>query len=801
MIFLDTETCGFHGLPVLIQWAQDDGEVQLFEPWRRPFRETLELIEFFCTQEVCGFNLAFDWFHLAKIYTTFLLFPDKELIPEDYIDTIAILEEKARFTDVCIKPVKAMDLMLHARKTEFQALMDRDDIRVRKVPTSIAWELARELEKRIRFDDIYFAKAKDKYAPKWKVYDIKDSEGRVNKDFKDIVLKFKASGGLKNLYRHVMKIKDPIFAFKDIEVAKEFRPVEIGYAPFALAVAPDAIETGDWKGAWPEVIYHHIGHWGYSEDARKYAGDDVVYTRTLWNHFGCPQPGDDDSELACAVAVCRWRGFAISRGRLEILKRRAKRRIADIFNATAKYKKGKTKRKASAVPPRVAKAYLQEVMHPEEILAMHGSTKKTVLEEIETWLTDCECQTGPEKITDCQKCHGTGTHKHPAAKRAREILDARQAEKEIELYDKLLLAGRFHASFIVIGTLSSRMAGTDGLNAQGIKHQKYVRRAFPLADRLSETLLVTLPDGEQVYIETLATSLCGGDFKSFEVSIADVVFDDKRIHQDLLSGKKIHAQLGMELFPGHTYEQILASDGTDNDMYDKGKKGVFLIFYAGDEGTFKRKLGIPLEIGKPAFERFINARPGIVKFRKKKQEDHGALRQPNGIGSKIEYHEPKDYVESFLGFRRYFTLENKVVKALFEMAQDPPAAIRNAKIKVLRRDRVQTAAGAAQSALYGAAFGIVSGIIRQATNHEIQSPGGMITKGVQRHVWDLQPSGVSTWVVCPMQVHDEIMAPVRPGYESQVKQAVDEKVNFYRQRIPLLGIDWKEGIPNWAGKK
>ena len=54
------------------------------------------------------------------------------------------------------------------------------------------------------------------------------------------------------------------------------------------------------------------------------------------------------------------------------------------------------------------------------------------------------------------------------------------AAKEVELYKKLLLAGKFHASFVVIGTLSSRMAGADGLNPQGIKHAKDVRKMFPL---------------------------------------------------------------------------------------------------------------------------------------------------------------------------------------------------------------------------------------------------------------------------------------------------------------------------------
>ena len=47
------------------------------------------------------------------------------------------------------------------------------------------------------------------------------------------------------------------------------------------------------------------------------------------------------------------------------------------------------------------------------------------------------------------------------------------------------------------------------------------------------------------------------------------------------------------------------------------------------------------------------------------------MRQPGGIGSKVEWHEPADFVESMLGFRRYFTLENRICKTLFDLADDP----------------------------------------------------------------------------------------------------------------------------------
>ena len=36
-IFFDTETCGFHGPVVLVQWAEGvDGEVHLHSVWKEP---------------------------------------------------------------------------------------------------------------------------------------------------------------------------------------------------------------------------------------------------------------------------------------------------------------------------------------------------------------------------------------------------------------------------------------------------------------------------------------------------------------------------------------------------------------------------------------------------------------------------------------------------------------------------------------------------------------------------------------------------------------------------------------------
>src|SRR6185436_17443334 len=131
MIYEDCETCGLYGMPVLIQYAEDDGPTTLFEPWRNPIIDTLKLIDWFCQNEICMFNAVYDWFHLCKIYTTFSLFPDVNAIPEEHIDELAVLEEQARFKGACLKPKAALDLMLESRKGKYQSLMQRDEVRVK----------------------------------------------------------------------------------------------------------------------------------------------------------------------------------------------------------------------------------------------------------------------------------------------------------------------------------------------------------------------------------------------------------------------------------------------------------------------------------------------------------------------------------------------------------------------------------------------------------------------------------------------------------------------------------------------
>ena len=841
-VYLDTETCGLHSMMVLLQYAEEDGPIVLHEVWRRPVHETLRLIEWLCEHTVVGFNIAFDWFHIVKVYTIFRLC-DPNWIPQEHIDEIALLEPKGQ-DGPCVKPVCALDLMLHSRKGPYQSLMAREDIRIKRVPSALAYALAAELEGRVQLDNIYFARSADPNAPKWQVFDRKDRYGDLDTDFKDVVLRFNPAGGLKFLAEHAMGFK-PKFHFKDVEPPTTWRPYELGYAPTALAVSspekkwevwgkkkgkikvavpeppvvlglslddehdddevvpkrakPKAGEDALLGHAWPGVIAKHIEHWATRADAREYANDDIVYTRALDEHFGYPTPGDNDSILACMVPVVRWHGFEINKTGMGELLAKAQ---AVVANSPVNINK-----------PGEVRAYVTAAMDSTEAIVLEESTKKSNLEAVTNWeIAAVEPCGRCEGTPGCVRCNGAGTlqpGKHPAAVRSKTILDVKIAAKEVELYKKLLLAGKFHASFVVIGTLSSRMAGADGLNPQGIKHAKDVRKMFPL---FWEAML-----------------LCGGDFDSFEVTIADAVYNDPALRKDLttkgpcpkcagsgidkksnkpcgecettgLTPQKLHALFGMAL-SGLSYADVINSSGTENDWYDKGKRGVFALVYGGDWNTLVQKLGVTEVRAKAAYADFVKRYPGIDKARKKTFDAFCSMRQPAGIGSAVVWASPAEYIETFLGFRRYFSLENKICKALFDLARNVPKNWRACKVKVVRRDRVQTAGGAVASALYGAAFQMQAANMRAAANHEIQSPGAEITKSVQRRLWDLQPAGIHPLRLAPLNVHDELMVVAMPAIVHDITANVREAVESYRGHVPLIGMTWFEAMDNWAEKK
>jgi len=768
MIFLDTETLGLHGLPVLIQYAYDDGDIRLYNIWREPIDDTLELIEDFCNHPagICGFNLAFDWFQICKVYTTWRLLRDRDTLPLHQIDDVAAAEKEAR-NGPCLKPQAACDLMLHARKGPYQSTMDRKDITIKRIPTVLAELLIDELNNRIPLKDIYFSRKSDP-KQRWRLQDVVDDLGEDDPRLKNIVLNFAPSSALKSLAVDALGIEeDKVLKFSSINPPSYKKVDELGYAPFALAVG----EPGNWGFSWPFWVWSDVFFWDTNERARRYAKDDVIYTRALYYHFGCPSSDDVDSQLACMVAAVRWRGFTIDVEAVKSLKQRAEATIKDTpFNVNS---------------AEACKKYLKQVMSDVEygILSTDGktSTKKVLLEEIAKWSLDAIC---PYCEGDgCEKCpEGTG-EPHPAAMRASQILEARSAHKEVELYAKLLKAGRFHASFKVIGALSSRMAGADGLNAQGIKRADYVRRCFSLKNK--------------------DQSLSSGDFDAFEMAIMDAAYHDPKMRADLTGPYKFHALIGQLFFPHHSYDDIIKTKGSANpwhDLYSRSKQGVFAMMYGGEGYTLTTRVGISEEVANEAYNKILAMYPEYTAKRQAISSKFCSMKQPKGIGTKVEWSEPAEYVESLLGFKRYFTLENQICKALFDLAEDPPKAWTHIKQTINRRDREQTVSGALRSALFAAAFAIQSSNMRAAGNHIIQSTGAEITKKLQAKLWGFQPCGIYPWKVQVFNVHDELNVVHAPELADDIAQSVDDFILDTSLVVPLIAMDWQSNIDNWAGK-
>lgn len=809
-IAFDSETCGFHGLACLLQYGklEDawDENIHLHDPWHCPIDQTFELIEWMMSGRLIAFNLAFDHFHLQKLYTTFYVLKQKlgNVIPIDVLDSNPKLiwdaEEAARDVDLCLKPAAALDLLIHAKMHDYQGLLERKNINIRRVPTQLAVALMHELNARVQLPDIYFKRKKDTSIR----FQIDDVDERP--DLKNVVLRFKPSAKLKDLIQHAYPDQAGVIKYDEIDpitlYGDEMKPFEVAYAPYTNAAEKLLFEhhrvgKNKKKKTARLLMDRYIGHWKYNEHARVYASDDIKYLRMLWEHLGRPLDHCTNSELSCMVASVRWRGFRV-----------------DIDQITAQREEAVAKmRKAPRAAVKV-KQWLFEACNPIEQMGI-PDTKKQTLAGVEQW--ECineDCENGKVADQSCPDCKGTG--KHPVARRAKAVRLARTAEKRKDMCDKILLAGRAHAAFKVLGTKSNRMSGDGKFSLHGIPHAAEVRKAWPLA--------------------WPGLTLYGGDFDAFEVGLTEAEYGDPELRKALMSGKKIHTLMAMEMYPdspgiietiesgecleigGKFFRLISVDEATEEqryqfintqcnddakEMYTKGKNGVFTIIYFGDENTLIRKYGVKPANAKAAYDGFLKRFCVLAEKRQRIIDDYSCVTQPNGVGTAVKWSDPKNSVADHTGFKRYFDLEYEVCRRLFDLAQSPPPAWRKYEGTVKRGAgedaREQRLGGAVQSALYGAVFGIQGQCVRAAGNHKIQCWGASITKDVQLSIWRSQPVGITPWRVMPMNVHDEIMCPLKDEVADEVAGNVSQTIEKHRASVPMINMDWSR-LESWGDK-
>lgn len=745
MIFLDTETCGLVGPIVLIQYSDsaDTGTVHLHEVWKTPVYKTLALIERICNDNVCVFNLSFDWFHINKLYNLLVLVSDKRKPPSI---TEMSNNSNAQSVSYCLRPRKALDLFLHIRKTEWQSLMDRRDIRIKRVPRSTSIGLCQLLQSKIPLSSIFFHyRPKQQY--RWQIEEIEAEPQLV-----DIVLKFGASSGLKPLCSEIFKK-----SCLDFPIHKMYWPEEDNYNPYDTR--------------WTKVIKNHIEIWHDDKKARGYAEDDVILLRDLYYYFGSPDPGDVDSELAVCVGAVRWKGYAVN---LDAINRRVLENLKFLQWFLKEYR-------INYNSPVKVRDWLKKDATELEQLAVVNTNEKT-LKLLEKIYGNSIHTEGTGSIKAIKTCSDI-------ASKAKAIIECRHRAKENIVLERLARVQRFCPEFKVIGTKSGRMSGggeTVGrrvggsINPQGIKRDVNYRKLFTLSDN------------------DYATS--GGDFKSFEVAITHAACQDRQLGEELASGVSMHGVFG-ELFYGESYDDIISSKGTNADMYVPAKAAAFGYIYGAHLPKIAETLGIGESDAERGYEELKKRYPNLVSWRERIFKSFCSLQQPNGIGTSIIWNDPPNFIASLLGFRRYFTLENRICKVLFELASRGLRVSDTRRALIKRRDRYQTLQGATQSALYACSFIIQARNMRAAANHVIQSTGAYICKELQRAIWALQPIGIHEWVVQPMNIHDEVVVVHKKGLEDAIEYIALKVCERYKRIVPLVAIDWKKNIETWGDLK
>lgn len=793
---VDTETCGLHGVPVLLQLAVDDGPVNVMHLWREPIARSLATIERIVEGRVVAHNLRFDWWHLSKWHNMcrWLMdnnFADPDTRPVELnVNLMAEAEWQSQF-GMCLKPAAAVDTQLLASKGECQSsLMAAKAIYVRRVPIGMADALRDQLNMATDLPWILFAGMKDK-KQRWVVTENTDQRtGEVDPYWRDIKISFKPSKTLKDLAVFLCG-HEPPKKFEDVAFTE--LPADEGFAPFAKLLSEPGREwlypvrkkqpNGDYSmkmmPTWPALIHQHVEHWATNLDAQAYAEDDIHMLRKLYAHFGSPE-SDDDGMVACQVASVRLRGFDIN---VEGLEKQRNESVRVVETA-----------QLNVNSPKQVAGYVAEALDAMEQLILTNGCDQKVIDSIKIEFNlekeeDCICE--PEHRPNCKRCNGKGTvgpGPMPVVERVEHIESVRKHTKRVELFDKLLLARRAYPDFNVIGTKSGRLSGASGLNFHGVDHSDAVRALFLLCGPA-----VGAWECEPGTILTLSA----GDYESQELAIAATAMRDEDLMADMASGQKLHGIFAAQAFET-TYEDIMANK--NDGRYAKGKGGVFAILYGGTFQTVAKNMGIEVEVAEGAYNRMIGKYPQMGNTRKKITERFSSMHQD--AEGRIEYRDPPEkFIESVFGFRRYFETEYEIQRMILSVIRNMPKQWKEIEVKVERKEgKVQSMSGALCSALYGAAFSIQNKVIRASNNHVIQSTGRHLTVGMQSALWTLQPTGIHPFRLTLMSIHDELAVVCPPDVVPQVNAVVKAKIEEQCETVPLTSMNWFNGNQSWAEK-
>ena len=747
LVFIDTETIGFLGDTVLIQYGfLNDDEVFIHHVFKEPIKKTLELIEFFSGKTNVMLNAPFDIHKLALTYNKLKALSltkniNKPPRPKAYYN---LKEEDC--LKYCYNPVGIIDLDVCTCMSIYQKLMKQDNVRIRQVPITVAESLRQHLESTLSVDDIFFAgspKHRRNKGSRWQIKRLNktgteelqpgDSDDLAHESLCNLHLIFDPRRGLKYIAKFILGFEDT----EDIEL------------PMNL----DEDGVSHWVNIPLYKSAHSIfvSHWSSSKPL-EYARRDIIYTREYFKHLRDRDFLFLDSvnhRLTALVGNTHWSGFNIN---------------TDL--AMENYKKCQEFEDSMVINYRSPKQVKKFLETSDPFINAIFDEKGTGTPVLKSVISEIEALPDEEKDSESILL----------VEKANLIVKARKNYLEKLMLEKFIRSGRLYCSFKVVGTKSNRMAGggvKKGINPQGIGNKRSIRECLTMAD-----------EGEV---------LCGGDFDSFEVSIMDALYNDDKLRESLKSGKKFHALYGIHLF-NMTYEELLSEE--NEYFYKKAKIAVFAGAYGAEEDKIAKQTGTHVEDARRANRLFQEEYKGIGEAKRRVKNMYNPIK--NLGKGKTTFSVAPDCrvgVKSFIGFTRHLSFEYDLAEYFYNISTNLPNHLRLSGT-VVRRDKKVTIEQATKSALFGTCFSICGRIQRAAGNHEIQSPGGQTTKNLQAELFKLQPLGVEPWVIKVMNVHDEILTVTKPESIPSVENIVHNFIEENKKVIPLIGMTFAKG-DNW----
>jgi len=290
----------------------------------------------------------------------------------------------------------------------------------------------------------------------------------------------------------------------------------------------------------------------------------------------------------------------------------------------------------------------------------------------------------------------------------------------------------------VLGTITDRLAGTNGFNSQGVSKKSAIRQAIK--------------------------TRWGGDFDSLEVVIAAEYYQDEILISEIANGIDLHTKNVQRLFSKYRnvpLEELMKikkdeshPDHQDfSDCRNIGAKGLFFgVIYGSESQKQAEQLDTTPEEAEETMDKyFFSQYKMLKKSREELQKDYCTADFDTWDTNSID--RMKRYTENLYGDRRFIDFEADVARWFWQNTERYAALVPksdNRKVIRMVAKGKQKIRQTIRSACMGATSKIQKSIARQSGNYPIQSTGAKATKRLMCAIWD------AGYKVFMFNIHDEI---------------------------------------------